>query len=604
MADVGEIKYIASIDTSAYKKGAKDIENANNSIEGDTDKTSSSMSGAFTKVAKVGIAALVAAAVSAGAMIVKNIGGAIDRIDTLVAFPRVLQAMGASGIDATSATDRLSKALQGLPTSLSDGAAGVQQLVAAGLDVPRATEAFLSLNNALIAGGADASDTQVAMDGLVRGISAGNVPASTLQAILSRMPTVFSALQKSTGLSRDELIKLYETNPQKLIDDMIKLNKEGGGGLASLEKQAREATGGIGTAFANMDNAIQRGIQNIVTNIGGGDLEAGQKKISDFISNIGTAFGDGLVAIGDGLKFTSDAISVVIEWLRPLIEYIKQNQTLMDVLKTTLMVLGGILVGAVLAGIIIVVGAVTLLVAAVELLVGAFTWLMSTAINVWQTISKWAVDTWKVITDTFKGIDAWFGNVFTSAWSNIKKAFSSVGSFFGGIWNTIVNIFGSIGTAVGNAIGNAFKSVVNGVLRGAVNIINGFINAINGAIDVINKIPKVNISRLGTLAVPSFATGGYTGQGGKYEEAGVVHRGEYVLPKEMVNQSTGLPNAKAIDQFGSGHGGSSSTYNLNFTISGAIVTSPQDQRKFAEVIGKKINEVMQQKGFKPVFEGL
>ena len=31
-----------------------------------------------------------------------------------------------------------------------------------------------------------------------------------------------------------------------------------------------------------------------------------------------------------------------------------------------------------------------------------------------------------------------------------------------------------------------------------------------------------------------FSDGGYTGGGGKYEPAGIVHRGEYVLPQEVV----------------------------------------------------------------------
>lgn len=43
-------------------------------------------------------------------------------------------------------------------------------------------------------------------------------------------------------------------------------------------------------------------------------------------------------------------------------------------------------------------------------------------------------------------------------------------------------------------------------------------------------------------------TGGYTGAGGKYEPAGIVHRGEYVVPKHMVNQSTGLPNQAFLAQ--------------------------------------------------------
>ena len=41
--------------------------------------------------------------------------------------------------------------------------------------------------------------------------------------------------------------------------------------------------------------------------------------------------------------------------------------------------------------------------------------------------------------------------------------------------------------------------------------------------------------------ISSFAVGGYTGQGGKYEPAGTVHRGEYVLPQEAVQNPAFAP---------------------------------------------------------------
>jgi len=44
--------------------------------------------------------------------------------------------------------------------------------------------------------------------------------------------------------------------------------------------------------------------------------------------------------------------------------------------------------------------------------------------------------------------------------------------------------------------------------------------------------------------------GKYTGQGGKYEPAGIVHKGEYVIPKEGVNQKTGLPKPSFIRYLG------------------------------------------------------
>ncbi|MCK9603156.1 MAG: phage tail tape measure protein [Candidatus Omnitrophica bacterium] len=49
-----------------------------------------------------------------------------------------------------------------------------------------------------------------------------------------------------------------------------------------------------------------------------------------------------------------------------------------------------------------------------------------------------------------------------------------------------------------------------------------------------------------------FSRGGYTGPGGKYEPAGIVHHGEYVVKKEDVNQRTGLPYADAFARLSRG----------------------------------------------------
>lgn len=53
----------------------------------------------------------------------------------------------------------------------------------------------------------------------------------------------------------------------------------------------------------------------------------------------------------------------------------------------------------------------------------------------------------------------------------------------------------------------------------------------------------------------NYAEGGYTGRGGKYEPAGIVHKGEYVVPKHQVNQRTGLPYADALGKLQRGSAG-------------------------------------------------
>ena len=48
-----------------------------------------------------------------------------------------------------------------------------------------------------------------------------------------------------------------------------------------------------------------------------------------------------------------------------------------------------------------------------------------------------------------------------------------------------------------------------------------------------------------TLADAGFAEGGYTGDGGKYDVAGVVHRGEFVMPASVVDR-VGVDNLEAM----------------------------------------------------------
>lgn len=76
-------------------------------------------------------------------------------------------------------------------------------------------------------------------------------------------------------------------------------------------------------------------------------------------------------------------------------------------------------------------------------------------------------------------------------------------------------------------------------------------------------------------------TGGFTGQGGKYEPAGVVHRGEFVVPKNMVNQSTGVPKPEFLAQMqnmaGYFNGGMVGGSTVNVPDTMMVELSPYDR---------------------------
>ena len=73
-----------------------------------------------------------------------------------------------------------------------------------------------------------------------------------------------------------------------------------------------------------------------------------------------------------------------------------------------------------------------------------------------------------------------------------------------------------------------------------------------GAAAVVGTLAAVvGIAAIIALLSKGFADGGYTGPGGKYEPAGIVHAGEYVLPASVV-QRIGLANVQAL-HYGRGY---------------------------------------------------
>lgn len=136
--------------------------------------------------------------------------------------------------------------------------------------------------------------------------------------------------------------------------------------------------------------------------------------------------------------------------------------------------------------------------------------------------------------------------------------------------NDIVSTLSSAGTTAGTAAGkNAAKA---------------FNKAFGAEGIYFDKPTKYDVQKIGgkTYVVPQFADGGFTGRGGKYDEAGIVHAGEYVVPREQVNQATGLPKQGAL-------GGVSST-NLTLNLAGLVFNTKSDKRQFANEIAKLINE--------------
>jgi hypothetical protein len=71
------------------------------------------------------------------------------------------------------------------------------------------------------------------------------------------------------------------------------------------------------------------------------------------------------------------------------------------------------------------------------------------------------------------------------------------------------------------------------------------------------------LQRVAAINGVGFAEGGYTGDGGKYDVAGVVHKGEYVAPKSVVSSPAAKPHLRALERMRGGYADGGFVANTN-----------------------------------------
>lgn len=87
------------------------------------------------------------------------------------------------------------------------------------------------------------------------------------------------------------------------------------------------------------------------------------------------------------------------------------------------------------------------------------------------------------------------------------------------------------------------------------------------AASLIRGLGYASVGMIAATAVTGFSEGGYTGNGGKYEPKGVVHGGEFVLRKEVVEQPGMRSYLDQLNQRGYADGGYVGRSN-NFSVPG------------------------------------
>lgn len=303
MAESYSLEAVLSVVDQGFTQA---MERAGNATESLSSKAKSSSAGIGAMSLAFGAAQLgVKAFTAALGMVTGSIDGAVNRIDTLNNSERVFKNMGFEAGETAKMMDNLNDSITGLPTPLDSAVKGVQLIASSTNDLLKSEQIFSAMNNAILGFGGSADMVDNAIVQLSQSFSNGKIDAQTWNSMInSGMGPSLTALAKTMNMTMGEFkagLSDGTISVEEFQDALITLNEEGGGGLASLQQIAQDATGGIKTSLANMRTAIVRGVANIISSIDEGLAGAGLMTIGEMISAFGKAMNTALTQVGNVL---------------------------------------------------------------------------------------------------------------------------------------------------------------------------------------------------------------------------------------------------------------------------------------------------------------
>lgn len=249
-------------------------------------------------------------------MVSDSLDGAISRIDTLNNSDRAFSNMGFSAEETKKAMDNLQGAIKGLPTGLDGAVKGVQLLASSTNDVGKSTEIFKAMNDGILGFGGNAEMVDNAIVQLSQAFGNGKVDAETWNSMInSGLAPSLNAIAKKMGKTTKDLkegLSEGSISVEEFQNYLIDLDKNGGGGLASLSKIAKDSSDGIGTSIENMRTAFKRGVADMVTGLNDGLAKNNLPTLSDMISNFGTKAEAVFKKIGNVIPQVLGAIAPVV----------------------------------------------------------------------------------------------------------------------------------------------------------------------------------------------------------------------------------------------------------------------------------------------------
>ena len=566
---------------------------------GDTSNVDSKTKGLTSSFGKmtgsIALGNLAAKGISKGFELVsQNMDRASQRIDTMNNYPKVMELFGVSADEASESVKRIDKSVQGLPTSLDQAVAGVQDLFTVTGDLSQSEDMFKAINDSAMVfanGSTEAVDRFIY--GYKQSLSAGKVSAQDFNQMNEAIPGLMSKVAESMGISYKELkdgLSDGSISIDQFNDALHKLDTDGTGSMEALSKSAHTATGGIQTSIANAKTALVRGVANIMKSVDKalepfGGLTGVISKLGQIGEKVFSGLGQIIPIIIPPLLQIIQSIIPPLQGLLTQIMPVLSNifQTLMPVaiqiLNTLIPPLIQI-IQSLLPPLIQIINSllplikpiadliqplVKILMAIISPLIEIISTILPPFIGLLSTILQVILPPLTTAIKQFAGI---FEIAIREMFNRVRPIFELIGSQFNvmkniisnlidfiknvftgnwkGAWQNVVNIFKNIMSGIGNIL----KTPINVIIAG----LNTFIKGLNH-IRIPKWVPGVGGKGINIPLIPKLATGtNYVPN----DMIAMIHEGEAVVPKKFNPYANGIDSTRISSM--------QNTYNPNIQV--------------------------------------
>ena len=511
--------------------------------------------GFATGLLSVGAIAGAAASVTSAAMnaISNAMDGAIKRTDTMNNFPKVMQNMGYSAVDAEKSIKIMSDRLIGLPTSLNGMTGLVQQLAPLTSGLDEATNIGLAFNDMLLASGKGTEDQNRAMYQYVQFLGKGTVDLQSWRTLQEVMPgqlnQIAQALLGPTANTQTlyDAIKSGALTMNDFNSAMLDLDANGANGFASFSQQAKDATKGIGTSLSNVKISVERAMAGVFDAIGRENIADAIGSIIPIIGGIGNVFvtmvnmvkasglGETIGKAFDSMKtalepFVSQLAPILMQFFGAVLNFL--NFIIPPIMTVVTVILS--IVIPVVEGLIFIVSGI------LNGIVAVFSGAVAFIQGVWGGIVGFFQGIWNGICAVFSAVGEWFDGVFGSAASAIQGIWSGITGFFQGIWDSLSSAAsGAVDAVVGFVSGlpgqimGFFSDAGSWLWDAGSNIMQGLLDGISGAFESVKDF----VSGIGSWIAEH--------KGPKaYDLALLIPNGQWIMQSLAKGLEKGFPDVR------------------------------------------------------------